>query len=171
MRALPFIAQACVFVLFIRQPSVLLSNKSNVLHVCHTHRCQADVFYLEYSSKKKIATLTIKTPDLRNPCEPSDNLIQLFKWLPSDDSAKKEETKLPPLLGQLCFYEEVKKIANSDPSEIERKFFEMLGGGTATPYKAHVRRRGAEKERDFFEILGRGTATPCMRLHTQYWVL
>lgn len=142
-----------------------MSNKSNFLHVCHTHRCQADVFYLQHSKKRKIATLTIKTPDLRNPCEPSDNLIQLYKWLPSDDSAKKEETKLPPLLGQLCFVtEEVKKIAKSDENEIELKFFEMLG---ATVSKEH----GAEKEREFFKILGRGTATPCMHLHIQSWVL
>jgi hypothetical protein len=113
--------------------------------------------------------LTIKTPDLQNPCEPSDNLLQFFKWLPSDSA---QETKLPPLRGQLCFVtEEVEKIANSDPlkkeGEIESKFFKVLGveDCTATPYKAQT-------GRDFFQIretLERGIATPCMRLHMQPW--
>ncbi len=126
--------------------------------------------------------MTIKTPGLRNPCESSDNLLELFKWLPSvPDEVVRQETTFPPppLLGQLCFItEEVTKVTKARKTEsymdvMQQQFFKMFGRGTALPYEAHIQTKSEQqgkKQNPFYKMLEHGTATPYTNQHKQSWV-
>jgi hypothetical protein len=91
--------------------------------------CEVEVY--DKLQNKKIATLTAHTPDLKDPCKSSDELLQLFKWLPKSGV---EETLPPstPLQGELDF----KEYFDGDQQDVEHFLFEY--GRASLPSHAHV---------------------------------
>ncbi len=156
VKAPSLISHACAPVLSsVDGPSVPPPKKLNFLHMHCPCRCEADVYFVPHGRTRKIATLTIHTPDLRDPCRSSDELLELFKWLPVSEEGirfmrggggglgggcasevEASKTTLPPLHGQLHFTPEVRNVANTTESQLKLEFFQMFGDGTGTapPY-------------------------------------